>query len=147
MASSNETVSVLRELIDTCRDGLEGYRTAAERVEDGELRSLFERYASKRAEFVGELEHEVLRLGENPTSMRTLGETVEHGWMSIREALTANDRESVVAECERGEDEALETYREALGAPLPAPIRSIVERQYQDVLRAHDRLRAIERGD
>jgi uncharacterized protein (TIGR02284 family) len=146
MASSHDTISVLRSLIHTCREGLEGYRTAAERIEDGELKSLFERYAEQRAEFLGELEHEVLRLGEDPGEMRTIPEILDESWMSVREALTANDREAVVAECERGEDEAVETYRKALEAPLPGPIQSIVERQYIDVRRAHDRLRAIERG-
>ena len=147
MASTHETVTVLRSLIETCREGTEGYRTAAERVEDERLRALFEQYAEQRAAFLGELEGEVRRLGEDPREMRTLAETLEHGWMSVREALTSNDRESVVAECERGEDEALEKYRGALASPLPDPIREIVVRQYEGVQQAHDEMRALERGE
>lgn len=148
MASSNDTVSVLRELIERTREGREGYRTAAERVEDDEeLRSLFQGYAEQRAQFLGELEQEVRRLGEDPGPMPTLTEALDHGWMSIRDAVTSNDRESVIAECERGEDEALITYRHALDAPLPDPIRSVVARQYESLRRAHDTIRAIERGE
>lgn len=146
MASTHETVAVLRDLIRTCREGSEGYRTAAERVEDAELRSLFEGYADQRRFFLGELEKEVRRLGEDPRDMPTLGDALEHSWMSIRDAITANDRESVVAECERGEDTAVTTYRYALDAPLPEPIHAIVERQYEGIREAHETLRSIERG-
>ena len=146
MASSNETVSVLRSLIESCREGSEGYRNAAQRVDDGELRSLFASYAEQRQAFLDELNQEVTRLGEEPGSMRTLGESLNSAWTSVRDAVTSNDRESVIAECERGEDEAVETYRQALDAPLPDPIRSVVARQYQGVQRAHDEIRSIERG-
>ena len=146
MSSSNETVSVLRTLIESCREGSEAYRNAAQRIEDVELQSLFTRYAEQREGFLTELNNEVTRLGEEPGSMQTLTEALDNAWTSVRDAVTANDRESVVAECERGEDEAVSKYREALASPLPDPIRAVVARQYEDVQQAHDRIRAIERG-
>ena len=49
----------------------------------------------------------------------------------------------MLEECERGEDVAKERYSEALTKNLPPEIRSMVERQYQGVLRNHDEVRAM----
>jgi uncharacterized protein (TIGR02284 family) len=146
MASTHETIAVLRELIESCREAADGYRSAAEHVDDGVLRSLFASHADERSRYLAELEQEVLRLGEDPGPMRTLPEILARGWAGAREALGASSRDAVVAACERGEDEAVATYRKALEAPLPEPIHAIVERQYRGVEQAHDRVRALERS-
>ena len=49
----------------------------------------------------------------------------------------------MLAECERGEDVALRSYRNALDKVLPTEVRTIVERQYQGVLRNHDQVKAL----
>jgi len=49
----------------------------------------------------------------------------------------------VLNECERGEDVAKHRYQAALEKPLPAEIHQVIERQYQGVLRHHDRVRAL----
>jgi uncharacterized protein (TIGR02284 family) len=146
MASTHETVSVLRDLIRVCREGAEGYRTAAERVDDDGLRPLFASCAEERERYLGELEHEVRRLGEDPRDMPTLGEALEDSWSSIRDAFSSNDRDAIVAGCESGEDTALETWRDALAAPLPEPIREIVARQYEGIARCHEQMRALKAG-
>lgn len=46
-------------------------------------------------------------------------------------------------ECERGEDVAKKSYKQALEKDLPADIRQVVERQYQGVLRNHDQIKAL----
>jgi uncharacterized protein (TIGR02284 family) len=38
------------------------------------------------------------------------------------------------------------SYEKALNKDLPAPIRAIVERQYQGVLEHHDTVRSLERA-
>ena len=45
-------------------------------------------------------------------------------------------------ECERGEDSAKKNYQEALEADLPSDVRSLVNRQYQDVVHTHDTIRS-----
>jgi uncharacterized protein (TIGR02284 family) len=46
-------------------------------------------------------------------------------------------------ECERGEDAAMERYRAALKAPLPADVMSVVQKQYEGVKRNHDQIRTL----
>jgi uncharacterized protein (TIGR02284 family) len=66
--------------------------------------------------------------------------------VDIRSAITGKDEAQVLAECDRGEDVAKESYENALRKDLPAEIRAIVERQYRGVLQHHDAVRNLERA-
>ena len=76
----------------------------------------------------------------------TVAGALHHGWMNIKSAVTGDDDNAIITECERGEDSALSAYRDALGKDMPAGVRSIVERQFSQVKQAHDRIRALERA-
>lgn len=138
MASDAEVVSTLNHLIETCRDGQEGFRTAAEGVRRADLRELFGRYSRQRAGFVGELQDEVRRLGGDPERTGSLVASLHRGWMGLRAALEGGDEHAIVGECGRGEDVAMAAYRDALGTDMPANVRSMVERQFAEIKEAHN---------
>jgi len=147
MADNDNVISTLNNLIETCKDGQNGFQTAAEGVKRSDLKSLFAEYALQRAKFAGELQTEVTRLGGDPENTGSVAATLHRGWINIKSAVTGADENAVIAECERGEDSAVSNYQDALGdQSLPADIRSIVERQYTQVKEAHDRIRALERA-
>ena len=50
---------------------------------------------------------------------------------------------AILEEAERGEDHALESYRDALKEPLPEPVRSVVQMQYEDAKRNNDEVRRL----
>jgi hypothetical protein len=50
---------------------------------------------------------------------------------------------AVLVEAERGEDWTLKTYRAALGRTLPLEIESIIQKQFEEVQEAHDRIRSL----
>lgn len=146
MADNDNVISTLNGLIETCRDGQNGFQTAAEGVTNSELKTLFHGYAQQRAQFVGELQTEVRRLGGDPENMGSVAATLHRGWINIKSTVTGKDESAIIAECERGEDSAVSAYRDALDEDLPANIRTIVDRQYADIKQAHDRIRALERA-
>jgi uncharacterized protein (TIGR02284 family) len=137
MASDAEVISTLNNLIETCRDGQEGFRAAAEGVKGAELRELFHSYAHQRAGFVGALQDEVRRLGGEPEQEGSLVASLHRGWMGLRAALEGGDDRAVASECERGEEAAMGAYRAALNRDLPASVRAMVERQFAEVKEAH----------
>ncbi|MBA3240222.1 MAG: PA2169 family four-helix-bundle protein [Acidobacteria bacterium] len=145
MASNDEVISTLNNLIETCRDGQNGFQTAAEGVEGSTLKTLFLGYSQQRARFVGELQDEVRRLGGDPENAGSVAATLHRGWINLKSAVTGHDDDAVVAECERGEDSAVANYRDALSTDLPANVRSVVERQSGEVKQAHDRVRSLEK--
>ncbi|HEU4596148.1 MAG TPA: PA2169 family four-helix-bundle protein [Pyrinomonadaceae bacterium] len=146
MASNEEVISTLNNLIETCRDGQNGFQTAAEGVEGSDLKMLFHSYSQQRARFVGELQDEVRRLGGDPENTGSVAATLHRGWIDIKAAVTGQDDGAVLSECERGEDSAVANYRAALDTDLPANVRSLVERQFGEVKQAHDRIRSLEKS-
>lgn len=146
MASDVQVVSTLNTLIQTCRDGRDGFKTAAEGVSDAGLKELFEGYSRQRASFAGELQDEVRRLGGEAAETGSITGSIHRGWLGLRAALTGADERAVLAECERGEESALAAYRAALGVDMPAVVRTAVERQFAEVKEARERIRALERA-
>ncbi len=146
MASNEEVISTLNNLIETCRDGQNGFQTAAEGVERSELKTLFHTYSQQRARFVGELQDEVRRLGGDPEDSGSVAATLHRGWIDIKSAVTGKDDGAILSECERGEDIAVANYRSALDTDLPANVRAVVERQFGEVKEAHDRIRSLEKS-
>lgn len=147
MADNDRAISVLNNLIETCKDGQDGFKTAAEGVNRSELKTLFYEYSQQRASFAAELQNEVRRLGGDPEKTGSTAAALHRGWIDIKSAVTGRDDSAVISECERGEDAAVRNYRDALADQnLPADLRTVVERQYAAVQEAHDRVRALERA-
>jgi uncharacterized protein (TIGR02284 family) len=146
MASTEQAVSTLNSLIETCRDGQDGFKTAAEGVNNSELKKLFHAYSRQRAGFVGELQDEVRRLGGDPEETGSVTASLHRGWMGLRAAVTGGEEASVLVECERGEEAAMSNYRAAFNVDLPANVRQIVERQFAEIKETHNHIRNLERA-
>lgn len=142
MTSDSAVVSTLNRLIETCRDGQEGFRTAAGHAQGRELKELFHALSLQRAGFAGELQDEVRRLGGEPADSGSLAASVHRGWMDLKSAVAGDDR-AVLAECERGDEAALSAYGDALDSDLPASVRAVVERQFAEVRKARDKVREL----
>jgi len=142
---NDKTISVLNNLIEICKDGQEGFRQASEAVKDTHLKTIFGQFSQQRAQFAGELQQEVMRLGGDPEKSGTLSGSMHRGWINLKSAITGGSEPSIISECERGEDSAKDEYRKALEEnKLPADLRDVVQRQYTQVKAAHDQIRSLE---
>ena len=144
MKEQKEITSSLNSLIETLKDGQEGFRQAAEGVKDPQLKSLLNQYSQQRARFAGELQKQALSLGESKpeTDSSTTG-ALHRTWINLKSAVTKGDDYAVLAECERGEDSAVEEYKKALDDSLSAPLRNIVSLQYAEIKKAHDHIKSL----
>ncbi len=144
--NNDNAISTLNNLIETCKDGENGFRTAADGVKNAELKTLFTTYSQQRAKFAAELQGEVRGLGGDPEKTGSVAASLHRGWIDIKSAVTGEDEAAVIAECERGEDSAKANYEEAMKETLPANIKSTIERQYGQVKEAHDRIRDMKKA-
>ena len=144
--AEKDVISTLNTLIETNRDGEEGFRSAAENLKDPSVKTLFTEVARERAQQAEELKREVQRLGGKPEEGGSVSGAAHRGWMNVKGAITGMDDKAIIAEAERGEDVAVASYKEALSESLPSAIESVVRRQYESVQQAHDRVRALERA-
>lgn len=138
-------VKTLNELIDVCLDGQKGFQDAAEGLHaHPELRARCLQYATERGHFAQELQQEVRQFDVRPDDNGTVLGALHRGWLDIRKAV-AIDQEAIIAECERGEDVAKETYEKALNDYLSPGLTGMIQRQYQKVLAAHDYFSALKK--
>ncbi|HKP69791.1 MAG TPA: PA2169 family four-helix-bundle protein [Pyrinomonadaceae bacterium] len=140
---NDDVISCLNGLIETCKDGQEGFKQAAEGVERSDMKSLFYEFSQQRAQFAGELQSMVQSLGGDPENSGSMAGAIHRGWINIKSAVTGKDEAAILNECERGEDSAKNTYKEALEEPLPANVTETIQAQYQSILSAHDRVKAL----
>jgi len=140
---NDQIISTLNDLIETCKDGEEGFRTCAENVQDGELKGMLMERSQRCGESVKELQSEVRRLGGDPDTHGSVSGALHRGWLNVKSAITGNDEASVLAECERGEDVAIQRYQDVLREELPSDVRSLIERQYQGVMANHELVRGL----
>ncbi len=140
---NDKVISTLNDLIETSKDGEEGFRTCAEDTKDPQLKAFYSKRAQSCKSAVIELQDLVRAYGGDPETSGGLGAAVHRRWVDIKSLVTGKDDMAILAECERGEDVAVASYRKALDESLPADVRTVVERQYQGVLQNHDQVKAL----
>ncbi|KAA0695913.1 PA2169 family four-helix-bundle protein [Halopseudomonas laoshanensis] len=141
--NSKDVIEVLNDLIETSKDGEAGFKVCAEDVKRPDLKALFSDRAVECGKAASELQAIVFQLGGDPENSTSLAGDMHRRWVDLKSAITGKSDEAVLNECERGEDVAKKSYKEALEKDLPADVRAVVERQYQGVLRNHDQIKAL----
>jgi len=136
--------TVLNNLIETLKDGQEGFRQAAEGVSDPKLKSLFSDYSQQRSRFATALQSEARQHGETePETSSSVTGALHRGWINLKSAITGGDEHAILAECERGEDSAVEEYKKALDDGLFPSAQELVSSQFADIKAAHDRIKSL----
>lgn len=141
--TNDDTISILNNLIETCKDGETGFTTAAESLQNPAIKAKFLEYARQRATFCRELQDEVRKLGGDPETSGSVSGSLHRGWLNIKSTITGKDDHAIVAEAERGEDIAKAAYEDALKEALPAAVMSRVQHQATQVRHAHDDVRDL----
>lgn len=140
---NDDVISVLNDLIQTCKDGEEGFRVCAEDISDPQMKSFFVDRSRKCADSARELQEQVLGLGGKAETGSSVSSALHRRWIDIKSAITGHDDEAILNECERGEDIAVQNYRDALEQDLPVAMRNVVERQFRGAQRNHDEVKRL----
>ena len=141
--TNEKAISVLNDLIETCKDGERGFKTAAEGLTAPDIKNRFLRSSRERALMTSELQAEVRRLGGDPERSGSMAGTLHRGWLDIKSVVTGKDDHAIVAEAERGEDVAKNAYESASKKVLPESAQVLVLHQAAKVRQAHDDVRSL----
>jgi uncharacterized protein (TIGR02284 family) len=142
-ASHDQVIETLNDLLETARDGELGFREAAEHVKTPNLSALFGRRAETSREAAAELQDQIQRLGGKMDEGGTVTGAAHRVWVHIRGLFGGASDETMLNECERGEDAALARYRKALKQNLPQEIHAMVQRQFETAQRNHDMIKSL----
>ncbi len=143
--AGENAVETLNELIETAKDGENGYRLAAEKTNNPDLKAHYQAMSQQRVEFADKLHEEVNKMGGEAETEGTVQGAALRGWMRLKDAAGSDDK-GIVTEVKRAEGMALEEYNDALktSAPLPKDTRSLVEKQRDKIQKAFDVIQKLD---
>jgi uncharacterized protein (TIGR02284 family) len=137
---TDETISTLQNLIQYNLDSRDGFRHAAENVQQIAVANMFVQLADERDRQAHELQSLVNDNGEAPQRDGSMAAAAHRTWMDIRTAL-GGGLSAVLSEAERGEDYIKGAYEAALKQKAGSAASDVLHRQYAAVKAAHDRVR------
>ncbi len=143
---TKEIISTLNGLIETAKDGQNGFTAAAEKAKEASVKSLFTRYATQRTQYAQELTAAVTAMGGDPSTSGHALASLHRGWLGLKEAVSSDTDKALIDEAEAGEDAAIKAYKQALGQTLPADAQALVQRQFTGVQEAHGTIRDLKHG-
>ena len=139
--TNNETAHTLNDLVAIARDGQEFYSEAAQKVEDQELSTLFNRIASVKGKIVSELAGAVQAAGGKPDMDGTMVGSMQKMYGTIRAAL-GDTQYGYVAQLEESEDRLLHAFEDTVGdSDTPTEAREIAAQLLPEVRQCHDTMR------
>jgi uncharacterized protein (TIGR02284 family) len=140
---NNDAISVVENLIETCKDGQKGYQDAAQHAKRSDLKTFFNQQSLERSRFAGELEQELIRMGKPDKKISgSVGGAMRRAWLDTKTALGGGDK-TILESMEAGEDTTKEQYQKALTGALPASLTEIIRRQSSSVKQSHDRVKML----
>jgi uncharacterized protein (TIGR02284 family) len=141
--STEKVESTIKDLIETLRDGHQGFTELGHRLEDNDAKRFFMEETQVRAEYAAELENELHRMGVKDVKVGTSMSSKAHRvWAELKNKIGGRDH-ALLDTAEQGEDTAKKAYEDALKQELPAPLREMLQRQQQHVHMSHDRVKAL----
>ncbi len=135
--------TTLEKLVDLLNDSHQGYLELEKHLKHPEARTFFLKETQARANFAGELENELHRLGEKDVKQSgMISGKVHRAWGELKANLGGGDH-TLLATAEQGEDAAKKAYEEALKEHLPGDIKDVLTRQQAHIMQAHDAVRGF----
>lgn len=138
-----ETLAALQELIRMNVDSRDGFRYAAEKVDDLTLQETFWRLADERDAQADELCHYVEWNCEEPRKTGSYAAALHRTWIAIREMTSADHTGAILSEAERGEDQIKEAYENVLVQTAGSAMNDLLMDQLRRVKSAHDLVREL----
>ena len=146
MSANSNQVKLLNKLITTLYDGENGYKDAAEDVDNTALKTRFRNLAQQRYDFGHEIKPFIKQLGGEVDKGGSTAASLHRVWIDLKSAVAGNDEEAVLNEVIRGEESAVETYNEVLNdTDLPEAARTTITNQRNKIQAALNDMRRMEK--
>lgn len=146
MENNTVNTEILNDLIQINNDRITGYERAVEELkeQDSDLKPLFLQMIRQSGQHKATLTQEVQVLGAPAETGTTTSGKIYRAWMDVKAIFTGHDRETVLNNCEFGEDAAQKAYKMALETEgLSGNLRSIISEQKTDLRTSHDQIKAL----
>ncbi len=135
--------TTLSKLVDVLNDSHDGFVEIGKHLTEGEIHRFFLEESTHRANFAGELENELHRLGVKDVKQSgMISGKLHRSWGELKANLGGGEH-TLLATAEQGEDTAKKAYKEALEEHLPGDVRDLLTRQQTHIQGSHDKVKAF----
>lgn len=107
-------LTALNELIEINYSRVDGYRKAADDIDGGDLKGLFQGMVNESEHFADQLSSHVEKFGGEPATGSTFTGKIHQAWLDFKAAVSSNNRETILSSCEFGDQAAITAYDTAL---------------------------------
>ncbi|MBB6502615.1 ferritin-like domain-containing protein [Pedobacter cryoconitis] len=146
MENTAINTETLNDLIEINNDRIAGYQKALEdlKPEDNDLKSLFAEMVRQSQNNKSALIQEVQVLGTDAEKGTTTSGKIYRAWMDVKAIFTGHDRETILNNCEFGEDAAKRAYKMALETEgLAKHLVNLISSQQATLKASHDQIKAL----
>ncbi|WP_339697305.1 PA2169 family four-helix-bundle protein [uncultured Marixanthomonas sp.] len=146
--SESKMCKKVNDLIEKNNDAAKGFREAADHAESNQLKTFLKKQSKEREAFANELSVK-LRAYHPDVDLDTDGSVagaVHRGWLKVKAALSADDDESILEECMRGDRIAREEYKEVLAdyTDLSKELMDVVSEQKLKLEKTLQKVKTLE---
>lgn len=140
---NESTIGGIQKLIRYNIDSFDGFREAAEDIEDASITSLFRELASERSELATELQKHVEYSGGDAEDEGSMMAAVHRTWISVRSMINGGDAYPILCEAEKGDDYVKAAYEDVLKETAGSAVNDVLTQQFAKVKAGHDRVRDL----
>ena len=140
---NDETIDMLNRLIEANIDSCEGYKEAANDIDNPRLSQLFLRLANERQNNVTQLQQYVRSNNESPEDDGTVRGSIHQTWLKFRAAINGGDEEVVLIEASRGEDHIKELYEDLLKENPGSALSSLLHQQFKEINEDYNQIKRL----
>jgi uncharacterized protein (TIGR02284 family) len=142
----NEAVNeILNDLVKINNDRIAGYQKAIDEAKDLDidLKAMFEEMIRQSNQYKQELVEEIEKNEGVVEDDTTTTGKIYRAWMDIKSAMEENDRLSILASCEFGEDATQRAYEAALTAHTSTddPVKALIAAQQAALKKSHEMIK------
>ena len=147
METTEKTIEILNDLVKINNDRVAGFENASENLENENrgLRPIFNKLAGESRDYAAELAAKARQFNGEAEEGTSVSGTLHRAWIDVKATFTGHDLESILDECERGEDAIKSAYRSALedSNDLPHEIVQLISIQQQGIIEGHDLIKSL----
>ena len=143
---SEQTEKKFNELLERAFDAENGFRKAAENVDDTHLQTFFTNKAEERKNWRTEIRDE---LRKNGMAIREADGSwtgdMHRLWMDTKALFSSNDEEAMLEEVQKGEKAAMDDYDEIINNhQLPTSTENVLKHQRNKIERSYNKANVLE---
>jgi uncharacterized protein (TIGR02284 family) len=140
MAGNNE---LLKDIVETARDGADFYESAQRKVNNPRLRAIFGRMSAAKRELITGLSDHLAVSGEPAPEGGTLFGSLRRLYAEVLATLASDDDHVYVSQLEEAEDRLLDQIQKAIDAASETDARVQLQAYLPKVRACHDEMRDL----